>query len=233
MQKDGILYLASASPRRHEILKQLLIPHKVLCMPPAAGEDEPQLPDETPQEYVRRTSREKAVRAVEWLKGRPENQIQPFIRAVYAPQATCRPEPAKATLASPSATLKQYVLSADTTVVLDQKILGKPKDRFDAAQTLKSLSGNVHHVHTAVTLACGDQISECLSISTVYFKSLSDAEIEAYCATDDPMGKAGAYGIQGPAAAFVSHLSGSYTGVMGLPAYETTELLAAAGYCSI
>lgn len=226
-----ILYLASASPRRHEILKQLLIPHRVLCIPAPAGEDEPQLPNETPQDYVRRTSHEKALRAAKWLQRHPDEQIQPFIRAVFDPQITYKSEEIDIAAPTPAVPAKHYVLSADTTVVLDQKILGKPESRSDAIQTLKSLSGQIHHVHTAVTLVCDQQISEAVSISTVCFKPLSDAEIEAYCATDEPMGKAGAYGIQGPAAAFVSHLSGSYTGVMGLPAYETAELLAAAGYC--
>lgn len=200
------LYLASASPRRHEILKQLLIPHSVLHVPSPEGEDEPQLLEETPEDYVRRTAREKAVRATRWL----DNAPTPGSKVVAGTDA--------------------YVLSADTTVVLDQEILGKPQDRADAANTLRKLSGKVHYVYTALALHHGQQIFEALSISTVHFKNLSDVEIESYCATDDPMGKAGAYGIQGPAAAFITHLSGSYTGVMGLPAYETSELLAATGW---
>lgn len=229
MLHDTTLYLASASPRRHEILKQLQIPHCVLRIPAAAGDDEPRLPGETPQDYVRRTSLDKAVRAKEWLENRPEQQIQPLISAVYPPRASCASEDIDTPGSGSDTTEKRYILSADTTVVLDGKILGKPKNLDDAFQTLTSLSGNIHHVHTAITLACDTQVWEALSISTVYFKDLSTVEIQAYCDTGDPMGKAGAYGIQGPAAAFISQMSGSYTGVMGLPAYETAKLLAAAG----
>lgn len=200
------LYLASASPRRHEILTQLHIPHQILTVPSPQGEDEPRLPGELPAAYVRRTAREKAQRAA--------NRLAQFT-------ANARP-PTDST---------SYILSADTTVILNQDILGKPTDRQDAATTLKRLSGRTHEVHTAVALYHDGVMSESVSISTVRFKILTDTEIANYCATDDPMGKAGAYGIQGPAAAFVSHLSGSYTGVMGLPAYETVQLLTHAGYC--
>lgn len=197
---ETILYLASASPRRHEILNQLQIPHHILRLPEPGGEDEPRLPDEAPEDYVRRTAHEKVLRAA-CLLSRDHPDAADF-----------------------------YILGADTTVVLDGHILGKPADRADAARTLKRLSGNVHQVHTALAVHHGDQVFEALSVSTVHFKTLGDAEIDMYCAGTEPMGKAGAYGIQGSAAAFISHLSGSYTGVMGLPAYETCELLAMAGY---
>jgi len=116
-------------------------------------------------------------------------------------------------------------LSADTTVILDNDILGKPASRDDARRMLACLSGRTHTVHTAVVLAYGDQLLEDVSITQVRFKSLSDAEIDDYCATGEPMGKAGAYGIQGKAAVFIEHISGSYTGVMGLPIFETWRLL--------
>ena len=206
------LYLASASPRRHEILNQLRIPHSVLHVPTPEGEDEPQLPDETPDDYVRRTARDKVIRAAKWLESTSS-------KSNHAPSS----------LSSVPQT-KTYVMSADTTVVLEGRILGKPLDKADAEHTLRQLSGKVHHVHTAIALHHDAHVFEALSISTVHFKRLSDNEIDRYCATGDPMGKAGAYGIQGSAAAFIAHLSGSYTGVMGLPAYETAELLAAAGW---
>lgn len=206
------LYLASASPRRHEILNQLQIPHSVLHVPAPEGEDEPQLPDETPEDYVRRTARDKVMRAATWLESSSS-------ASTHTPSFVSVVPPTNA-----------YVMSADTTVVLEGRIVGKPLDRADAANTLRQLSGKVHHVHTAIALHHDTRVFEALSISTVHFKRLDDSEIDRYCATGDPMGKAGAYGIQGLAAAFIAHLSGSYTGVMGLPAYETAELLAAAGW---
>ncbi len=194
------LYLASASPRRREILDQLGIPHRVLRVPAPEGEDEPQLPGEAAADYVRRTAREKAERAVLWLAGpqRPEGL----------------PPPGEA-----------LILAADTTVILDGEVLGKPRDPADAASMLARLSGRVHQVHTAVVLAVRGRLLEGLSASEVRFKPLSHHDIEAYCATGEPLGKAGAYAIQGRAGTFVRHLSGSYTGVMGLPAYETALLL--------
>lgn len=239
------LYLASASPRRHEILKQLLIPHSVLQVPAPEGEDEPQLPEETPEDYVRRTARDKAVRAACRLEKSPPARVHENLSSSYTHQnGQCKNasasivsdihayNPSSATTSwSGSASAPEIcVLSADTTVVLDGKILRKPLNLTDAASTLRQLSGNVHHVHTAVALHHGTQVFEALSVSTVHFKNLSSTDIDLYCATGDPMGKAGAYGIQGPAAAFIAHLSGSYTGVMGLPAYETSELLAAVGW---
>ncbi|MER1968412.1 Maf family protein [Castellaniella sp. GW247-6E4] len=194
------LYLASASPRRREILDQLGIPHQVLHVPAPEGEDEPQWPGEAAADYVRRTAREKAERAVRWLADpdRPEG------------------------LPSPGEAL---ILAADTTVILDGEVLGKPRDLADAASMLARLSGRPHHVHTAVALAAHGRILESLSVSEVQFTRLSPHDIQAYCATGEPLGKAGAYGIQGRAGRFVQHLSGSYTGVMGLPAYEIAELL--------
>lgn len=197
----SILLLASASPRRREILEQLRIPHHVIHVPAPEGEDEPQLPGEAAQAYVRRTARDKALRAVDWIQSdRHENLL----------------------VASPCET---YLLSADTTVILDGEVLGKPLDRQHAVRTLTRLSGRTHEVHTALALYHDGELFESVSVSMVRFATLTSSEIAAYCETDEPMGKAGAYGIQGPAAAFVSHLSGSYTGVMGLPAHETVELL--------
>lgn len=124
---------------------------------------------------------------------------------------------------------KCIVLGADTIVVINEDILGKPKDAQDAKRMLQSLSGQTHHVMTAVALL-GETFSECLNvISRVTFRKLSASEIDAYWQTQEPCDKAGAYAIQGLAAQFISHLDGSYSGVMGLPLYETAKLLKQAG----
>lgn len=192
-----IIYLASASPRRHEILQQMKVLHQVLRVPAAPGEDEPRLENETPECYVRRTARDKATRATEWILAQSLSHWP--------------------------------VLSADTTVILDQDILGKPADDDDAARMLGRLSGRTHSVHTAIALAHQGGLLEDVSITTVRMKKLSPAEIDAYCKTGEPLGKAGSYGIQGYAARFIEHISGSYTGVMGLPIFETHRLLQTAG----
>src|SRR5690625_1116191 len=209
-----MIYLTSKSPRRQQILKQLGIAHTPLLLP-EQEDDEPRLTNESPHDYVRRTAREKAYRAIDFL--------------LCNQQAENRQ--------------KIAILSADTCVSLGQEILGKPESPNHAAQILKRLSKRIHHVETAVSVAIandpknikgeesykGYQLFHTASLSTVTLKALSDEEINTYCASNEPMGKAGAYGIQGRAAAFVTHLSGSYTGVMGLPAYETMELLKRAG----
>lgn len=191
------IYLASASPRRHQILKQMGVAHQVLQVPSPEGEDEPQLPGETPEHYVERTAREKAQRAVAWLT----------TQGARYPSAP--------------------VLGADTTVILDGKILGKPESAEHAAHMLRQLSGATHQVRTAVVLAQGSRLLEKISVSHVTFDRLSDSDIAYYCASQEPMGKAGAYGIQGLAGMFVTELQGSYTGVMGLPMWETGQLLKA------
>lgn len=120
------------------------------------------------------------------------------------------------------------VLAADTTVVLDDVIFGKPENRSDALRMLAALSGRTHEVLTAVSLATAAGISMRLSESHVTFRALTGEECEAYWATGEPRDKAGAYAIQGRAAVFIAALSGSYSGVMGLPLFETAELLRAA-----
>lgn len=198
-----ILYLASASPRRHEILQQLGIEHQVLNVPAPDGADEPQLPGESPADYVQRTAREKAIRATQWLSELPMD--------------------GNGTVAHTN----DLILAADTTVILGKKILGKPQNQAHAAIMLRQLSGQTHYVHTAVVLAHKGRLLERVSITEVQFSVLSDEDINTYCRTEEPMGKAGAYGIQGHAAAFIECISGSYTGVMGLPAFETCQLLQA------
>ncbi len=195
-----LLYLASESPRRQELLHQIGIPHTVLRLPAVEGEDEPRRANESPLAYVQRTALEKAQRAQQWLAKAQCDKALP-------------------------------ILTADTTVALGDSILGKPIDAQHAASILKQLSGKTHTVYTAVVFARQTDIDtelstlSTLSTSLVSFKDLSQAEIIEYIATNDCFGKAGAYGIQGFAARFIRGLRGSYSGVMGLPLYETAELL--------
>lgn len=121
--------------------------------------------------------------------------------------------------------MPQPVLAADTTLELNGAIIGKPTDDVDAERILHLLSGQTHRVLTAVAVSFDGRIESTLSISEVRFRPLDDAEIRRYVITGEPLDKAGAYGIQGRAGMFVEHLSGSYTGVMGLPLFETAQLL--------
>ena len=122
------------------------------------------------------------------------------------------------------------VLAADTAVILDGKIMGKPAGREDAEDMLRRLSGRTHEVLTAIALRTGDGIHSRISRSEVTFRRIAAAEAQAYWATGEPRDKAGAYAIQGRAAIFIADLRGSYSGVMGLPLFETAELLGHAGY---
>ena len=125
------------------------------------------------------------------------------------------------------------VLCADTTVALGRQILGKPDSPEHAAQILRQLSGQRHQVLTAVALAHQGQVQQAISRSTVQFSPLTEAQIAHYVASGEPMGKAGAYGIQGLAGLLIARISRSYTGIMGLPAFESAQLLAAAGLAII
>lgn len=191
------LYLASASPRRRELLTQIGLAHEVLLVPAPPGEDEPQHPGESAADYVQRTARDKALRGRDWM----QDQNLPRLP----------------------------LLAADTTVILSGEVLGKPADRDDAMRILRALSGSTHQVHTAVAVWTGEQLLEAVSITEVRMRELTDEEIGRYCDNGEPFGKAGAYGIQGLAGTFISHIAGSYTGVMGLPLFETANLLRAAG----
>lgn len=198
---EPLIYLASASPRRHELLNQIGIAHQVIDVPSPPGEDEPQHAGETPADYVVRTAHDKAARALVWVaqSGMP---VRP-------------------------------ILSADTTVILDGDVLGKPRDLADAQRMLTLLSGRTHEVRTAVVLAHAGQTDHRVSITQVSFATLSALEIHAYCASGEPFGKAGAYGIQGFAGAFIQNLQGSYSGVMGLPVFEVSQLLKTRGLLPI
>lgn len=193
------MYLASASPRRHELLKQIGIAHEVLYVPAPEGEDEPVLTHESALAYVQRTAQTKLEQALLWRANQSElHQDWP-------------------------------ILCADTTVELHGKILGKPNDLKHAAQLLRALSGAMHQVHTAACLAYKGQIYQNLSSNKIWFRELSAMDIAAYCESQEPLGKAGAYGIQGRAAIFVKHLEGSYSSVMGLDVYQTHQLCLKAG----
>ena len=205
------IYLASQSPRRAELLAQIGVAHQLLLA--EASEDAESLEEihgaEAPAVYVRRVTHLKLLAAVQraqrrglWDDGKRES---------VAP-----------------------ILCADTTVAMGRTIYGKPADAKDAARMLSDLSGRTHRVLTAVGMACriaGQTKTDLLvSESKVTFAALSKREIDAYIATNEPFGKAGSYGVQGKAAAFIAKISGSYSGIMGLPLHETALLLGAAGF---
>lgn len=193
------VYLASQSPRRRQLLEQWGV--TAVLLPPDADEDPEALEAVQPGEAPLAY-----VRRVTRLK-------------LHAAQARCQrrgwPE--------------GLVLCADTTVADGDDVLGKPADAVDAARMLQRLSGRRHQVLTAVALAQGRREWLAVNRSTVTFKPLTTQDIAAYIATGEPFGKAGAYGIQGRAGLWARRITGSYTGIMGLPAYETAELLRRAG----
>jgi len=185
---NSTIILASRSPRRVELLKQIGLDCKIF----PADIDESQLLEESPVQYVTRLAREKA--------------------------AACT-----ALLATEH--LDYPILAADTTVALSSAVLGKPVDDDDARAMLNSLSAGIHQVHTAVALSLNGEIEVLLSSTNVEMMPLSSEQIEKYIATGDHRDKAGSYGIQGLAGAWIKRIEGSYTGVMGLPIFETAALL--------
>ncbi|MFZ2303091.1 MAG: nucleoside triphosphate pyrophosphatase [Gallionella sp.] len=191
------IYLASQSPRRRELLKQIGINFEVLLLRSdphrSLDVDETPLEDEQPEIYVRRICRGKALVGWESLRLR---SLPPF-----------------------------PVLAADTTVTLDGNILGKPDNTEQATAMLRQLSGREHQVLSAVAIAMDERIEVALSTSTVRFTTLSDERIHRYLLSREYIDKAGGYAIQGQAGAFIEHISGSYSGVMGLPLFETVQLL--------
>jgi septum formation protein len=191
-----MLYLASQSPRRRDLLAQLGVESLVLHAHPSEDLEalEQPKPGENPLRYVRRVTQAKGHAA--W---------QRLLRQGLAPGP---------------------ILVADTTVALGSRILGKPENERDAQGTLQALSGKKHVVYTCVLIQISANTShQALSRSEVQFCTLSETDINNYIATGEPMDKAGAYGIQGQAARFVVRISGSYTGIIGLPLYETEQLL--------
>ncbi|WP_284398613.1 Maf family protein [Dyella lipolytica] len=184
-----MLYLASQSPRRRDLLGQLAATFSVLDV----DVTEQRAIDESPKDYVHRVAHDKA----------------------------------RAGLASLDANQRTdaIVLGADTEVVLDGDVFGKPRDVADATAMLHRLSGRTHEVISAVWLVCADRELGDVCVSRVRFAKLDEASIAAYVASGEPFGKAGAYAIQGRGATLIEHLEGSYSGVMGLPLFETARLL--------
>jgi septum formation protein len=192
------IYLASQSPRRRQLLEQLGVRHELLL--PDADEDAEGLeavkPGEAPVAYVQRVTQLKLDAALARMK-----------------RKALKPAP---------------VLCSDTTVASigsSRTIYGKPEDEKDARRMLGELSGTTHKVLTAVAIGTPRKCAKALSASTVRFAPMTRAQIAAYAATGEPMGKAGAYAVQGLAAAYIEHISGSYSGIMGLPMFETAQLL--------
>lgn len=184
----AMLYLASKSPRRRELLGRLGLDPRLLDL------DIPEVrqPGEPAFDYVRRVSREKAGAGLMQLSGVPG----------------------------------ALVLAADTEVILDDEVFGKPVDADDAVRMLTKLSGRTHQVISVVWLMSASREAQAISVSDVTFAALTPAQLDGYIACGEWQGKAGAYAIQGRAEAFVTRLDGSYSGVMGLPVHETAALLA-------
>jgi septum formation protein len=199
MPRPTFIYLASQSPRRAQLLEQLGVRFEKL------------LPD--PSEDA------EALEAVHGAEA-PASYVRRVTRLkLQAAQARLQ------RLGLPGAP----ILCSDTTVALGRQILGKPENAAHARRMLAQLTGQTHRVLTAVALGQGEQRWEVLSVSSVRFAPMSAAQIRAYVASGEPMGKAGAYAVQGRAAMYIEHISGSYSGIMGLPLRETALLLAQAG----
>jgi septum formation protein len=196
------IYLASRSPRRRELLKQIGVNFQVVQLreDPRRGPDIDETPRaaEKPVDYALRMARTKAELAINFLQRRALLHRWP-------------------------------VLAADTTVVCDQRVIGKPADADDAARMLSGLAGRMHEVISAVAVAFGERVELAQSLSKVWFRALSDEEVRRYVASGESFDKAGAYAVQGRAAAFITRIEGSYSGVMGLPLAETSDLLAKFG----
>ena len=192
---NNFIYLASQSPRRRQLLEQLGVSYQLLL--PEGDEDAEALEQVLPNEAPA-----VYVQRVTQLK------LDAALQRLHRRSLPAAP-----------------VLCSDTTVALGRVILGKPAEAADATAMLAQLAGRTHRVLTAVAVGLGSQREQVLSRSQVRFAPMVADEIEAYVGTGEPMGKAGAYGVQGRAAAFIAHISGSYSGIMGLPLFETAQLL--------
>lgn len=198
--RPDFIYLASQSPRRSQLLEQIGVPHRLL------------LPE--PQEDA------EALEAVR--KGESPAAYVQRVTALKLEAALARLKRRGLPVAP--------VLCADTTVALGRRILGKPADAAEASAMLTALSGRNHRVLTAVAIGSGRRRNAALSVSTVRFAPLEASRIRAYVASGEPLGKAGAYAVQGRAATFIAHIAGSHSGIMGLPVFETAELLRGFGW---
>lgn len=197
---ENRIYLASQSPRRRELLKQIGVHFDVIMLRTAFGRaDVEEIPQESedPGAFARRMAEEKATKGAIALNLR---------------QLIARP-----------------VLGADTVVDIDGEIIGKPRDLAHAGEILLRLSGRTHWVHTGVAISALGRMQSRLSSSKVEFAPLTSNIIARYLESGEAMDKAGAYGIQGRAGTFIARIEGSYTGIMGLPLFETAELLNWAG----
>ena len=199
MSSPPFVWLASQSPRRAQLLQQIGVRHQLLLPDPA--EDVEALEAERPGEL-------------------PAAYVQRVTRAKL--QAAVARLQRRGDAPAP-------ILCADTTVALGPRILGKPADAAEAGAMLRSLSGRTHRVLTAVAVHDGRRTQAALNVSHVRFAPLPTAAVEAYVAGGEPFGKAGAYAIQGAIAAWIEHIDGSHSGIMGLPLYETAAMLRAAG----
>ena len=191
----NFVYLASQSPRRRQLLEQIGVRYELLL--PAPDEDAEALEIVLPGEAP-----------LSYVKRVTQLKLEAAMLRLKTRNLPKGP-----------------VLCADTTVALGREILGKPDNAQDALRILKKLSGNTHRVLTAVAIGEGKRRVSSVSISSVTFASMTSAEMKAYVASGEPMGKAGAYGVQGLAAAHIAVIKGSYTGIMGLPLFETADLL--------
>lgn len=194
------IYLASQSPRRRQLLEQLGVRHELLLPDP----------DEDTEALERALGGEAPAAYVRRVTRLKLDAALARLRRRGLPDAP--------------------VLCSDTTVALRRTIYGKPGDARDAARMLRELSGSTHRVLTAVAIQQGRKRREALSDSRVTFAAMTPAQIRRYVEGGEPMGKAGAYAVQGAAAAYISHISGSYSGIMGLPMHETALLLGAFGF---
>lgn len=197
---SDFIYLASQSPRRRELLTQIGVAHELLL--PTPDEDAEAL-------------------EVAFQGEGPEAYVQ-RVTALKLIAANARLARAKG--------LNHPILCADTTVALEGAILGKPENADDAKRILRMLSGQTHRVFTAIAIRWDDKTAQACCESRVTFTDMADAEIAEYVASGEPMGKAGAYGVQGRAAAFIARIEGSYSGIMGLPLFETAQALRAVGF---
>lgn len=200
MPTTDFIYLASQSPRRRELLAQIGVAHELLL--PTPDEDAESL------EVV--------------LAGEAP--------AAYVQRVTALKLIAARARLVRAGGQNLPILCADTTVAMGSSILGKPENADDAQRMLRTLSGQTHRVFTAIAIGWGDKTAQACCESRVTFADMSDAEIADYVASGEPMGKAGAYGVQGRAAAFIARIEGSYSGIMGLPLFETAQALREVGF---
>lgn len=197
---SNFVYLASQSPRRSQLLALLGVRHELLL--PGADEDAEALEAVLPNEAP-----------AAYVKRVTQLKLDAALKRLRRRGLPSAP-----------------VLCSDTTVALGRRIFGKPLDTLDATRMLKDLSNTTHRVLTAVALGTARKREQVVSESRVTFMAMSAHQIQAYAASGEPLGKAGAYAVQGRAAAFISHMSGSYSGIMGLPMFETAQLLIGAGF---